>query len=208
MQDTSDVDQREYFKSSHDGKLCRNVRLGKFYSVGISKIWEAVTQEKQIPNWFLPISGNLTLGGDYQLEGNAKGKIVICKAPIEFKITWEFMGDVSWVTVNLQEKNNSTLLILSHIMNYDKADPFWAKYGPGATGVGWSLCFLGLTNYLMSGSSVTEEGQKWLGTQEGKNFVKNSSDTWANVHITTGEKPEIARSMANETYKFYTGLTD
>ena len=208
MLDTSDVSLREYYKSPHEGKLCRIVRIGKNYAIGIEKIWEAITHENQIPNWFLPISGDLVLGGNYQLEGNAKGQILLCTAPTDFKITWEFMGDVSWVTVNLQEHNNKTLLILSHIMNYGKEDPFWARYGPGATGVGWSLGFLGLTNYLKSGSSVIEEGQKWLGTEEGRTYVRNSSDAWADVHIATGEKPEIAQGMANETYKFYTGITD
>ena len=43
-------------------------------------------------------------------------------------------------------------------MNYGKEDPFWSRYGPGATGTGWELGFLGLTSYLASGTSVIEEG--------------------------------------------------
>lgn len=207
MFDTSDSDLREYFKSPHEGKVCRVVRIGKNYSYGITRIWEAITQQNQIPNWFTPISGDLSLGGNFQLEGNAKGTILVCEAPTDFKITWEFMGDVSWVTVNLQEQNGSTLLTLSHIMNYGKEDPFWAKYGPGATGVGWGLGFLGLTNYLASGSSIIEESQKWLGTEDGKAFIKSSSNAWAEVHIATGEESDIALGMAKETYNFYTGLS-
>ena len=208
MLDTSEVDLREYYKSLHEGKVCRIVRLGKKFSHGIANIWEAITQEKQIPNWFLPISGDLSLGGNFQLEGNAKGKILVCKAPTKFKITWEFRGDVSWVTINLQEQKNKTLLTLSHIMSYSKEDLFWARYGPGATGVGWELGFIGLTSYLATGSSVIEEGQQWLGTDKSISYIENSSEAWARVLIETGKKPEIAQEMANETFTFYTELTD
>ena len=206
MQDISEVDLREYYKAPHEGKTCRIVRIGKTYQMDINRIWEAITQENHIPNWFLPISGDLTEGGNYDLVGNASGKILVCKAPHEFKITWEFMGDVSWVAVSLEEENNSTNLILSHIMNYGEGDPFWAKYGPGATGVGWGLCFLGLTNYLATSTSVVEEGKIWIGTDEGRTFLKSDAESWADVHIATGEDPETARNMADETYKFYAGL--
>ena len=44
-------------------------------------MWDAVTSAERIPRWFLPISGDLRLGGRYQLEGNAGGEVLECAPP-------------------------------------------------------------------------------------------------------------------------------
>jgi uncharacterized protein YndB with AHSA1/START domain len=42
-----------------------------------------------IPRWFLPIAGDLRLGGRFQLEGNAGGEITECRPPRRLAVTWE-----------------------------------------------------------------------------------------------------------------------
>ena len=44
-------------------------------------LWDACTNAERIPRWFLPVSGDLRLGGRYQLEGNAGGTIERCDPP-------------------------------------------------------------------------------------------------------------------------------
>jgi hypothetical protein len=51
------------------------------YDTSIEDLWDALTSAERIPRWLLPISGELRLGGRYQLEGNAGGEILRCEPP-------------------------------------------------------------------------------------------------------------------------------
>ena len=64
-------------------------------------LWDAVTSSERIPRWFLPITGELKVGGSYQLEGHASGTVLSCDPPKSFTATWEYGGNVSWVDVNI-----------------------------------------------------------------------------------------------------------
>ena len=65
----------------------------------------AITDRERIPRWFLPITGELELGGRYQLEGNAEGSILECTPPESLKLTWEFAGNVSWVHIDVTHED-------------------------------------------------------------------------------------------------------
>ena len=81
-----------------NGKLAagdaRVVRLSRTYDAPIEDVWDAVTSAERISRWFLPISGDLHVGGHYQLEGNAGGEVLVCDEPNRFRVTWVF-GDAS-----------------------------------------------------------------------------------------------------------------
>ena len=47
------------------------VTISQSYDTDPADLWDAVTNIARIPRWFLPISGDLKLGGSYQLEGQA-----------------------------------------------------------------------------------------------------------------------------------------
>ena len=49
--------------------------ISQVYDTGIDDLWDTVTNPERIPRWFLPISGELRVGGRYQFEGNAGGTI-------------------------------------------------------------------------------------------------------------------------------------
>ena len=80
-----------------DGQPAHAVILSRSYPTSLEDLWDAVTNADRIPRWFLPISGDLELGGSYQLEGNAGGRITACQPPSQYAITWEFGGFISWV---------------------------------------------------------------------------------------------------------------
>ena len=42
------------------------VRLQRTYDAAIADVWNALTTPERISRWFLPISGDLRLGGHYQ----------------------------------------------------------------------------------------------------------------------------------------------
>ncbi|MQA26613.1 MAG: polyketide cyclase, partial [Micromonosporaceae bacterium] len=59
----------------------RAVRLRREYDAPIEDVWDAITNAERINRWFLPVSGDLRLGGTYQLKGNAGGEIRRCEPP-------------------------------------------------------------------------------------------------------------------------------
>ena len=75
----------------------RVVTISQAYDTDAADLWDACTNIERIPRWFLPITGDLRVGGRYQLEGNANGTILTCDPPREFTATWECGGDVSWI---------------------------------------------------------------------------------------------------------------
>ena len=196
---------REVGTREHDGRPARVVAAARTYDTGIDDLWDALTNAERIPRWFLPISGDLRLGGRYQLEGNAGGGIRTCEPPRHLAVTWEYGGQASWVTVRLaEEAPDRTRLELEHLAHVD--DKFWDEYGPGAVGVGWELAMMGLGNHLETGAALDRQaGMAWPTTPKGKVFVRGSSEGWAQASIAAGTDPAAAQASAARTTAFYTG---
>src|ERR687886_664197 len=180
----------------------RTVVLSRTYPSAIDYVWDAITNPERIPRWFLPVSGDLRLGGRYQLEGNAGGEITTCEAPRHLAVTWEYGGDVSWVDVRLEDDGDGTRLRLEHVMSDD--DPKWDEFGPGAVGVGWDLALLGLNQHLATGEAVADGGGAWIASDEGKAFIRQSSDGWCRAAIAAGTPEEAATAAAARTTAAYT----
>ncbi len=202
------VEFREVREVMHNGIPARSVLGSRVYATDQEDLWDALTNIERIPRWFLPIVGDLRLGGRYQLEGNAGGEITRCDRPNVLDLTWEFQGHVSWVTVRLEVVGEKTRLTLEHIMPKDDAgEAHWKEYGPGATGVGWELGFLGLGLHLDSkGETVDPQAvEEWSASAAGKAFILASATAWGEAHIISGETPATAHTMAEKTAAFYTG---
>lgn len=117
----SDIDhhfgavQRSVSSVTRDEKATKTVTLTRSYPTGIDDLWSALTNSERIQLWFLPITGDLNLGGRYQFEGNASGEIRECNSPTFLSVTWEWQDDVSWLEVRLSEAGeNNTQLTLIH----------------------------------------------------------------------------------------------
>ena len=83
----------------------RVVTVSQVYDATLQELWDACTNAERIPRWFLPVSGDLRLGGHYQLEGNAGGTIERCDPPHAFQATWEYGGNVTWIELRLGEEH-------------------------------------------------------------------------------------------------------
>ena len=201
------IEYRVVKDAEYNSQPVRVVSGARIFNTEIKELWDAVTNVERIPRWFAPITGELKLGGRYQLKGNAGGEIIRCDAPTALDVTWEFYGNVSWVTVRLESVSDGTRLTLEHVMGKDKAsEAHWKKYGPGATGVGWEYGFLGMGLYLKSGEPVSEsETNTWSATKDGKAFIEKCAKEWGEAHIVAGEDRAIAEAMAIETVMFYSG---
>jgi uncharacterized protein YndB with AHSA1/START domain len=175
------------------------------YDTSIEDLWDALTSAERIPRWLLPISGELRLGGRYQLEGNAGGEILRCEPPRTLGVTWGMHGQVSWVNVTLAEHpDGGALLRLEHAAHVPPE--MWDQFGPGAVGVGWDQALWGLARHLAGapGLSPAEAGA-WFTTAEGRAFAGASSDAWCEAWIASGVDPAAARAAAGQTTAFYTG---
>lgn len=176
------------------------------YPSDLEDVWDACTNPERIPRWFLPVSGDLRLGGRYQLEGNAGGTVERCDPPKGFAATWEYGGEVSWIEVRLAAVADGTRFELEHVAHVK--DEFWTQYGPGATGVGWELGLLALATHLRTGAAVPPEAVEWATSPDGVRFVTQCSAAWCAASIAAGTGEEAARTAADRTTAFYTGAPE
>jgi uncharacterized protein YndB with AHSA1/START domain len=196
-----DVVHREIRDTSREGKPARMIVAERRYPTPPNDVWDALTNPERIPRWFLPISGDLRLGGRYQLEGNAEGTITTCDPPRHLAVTWEFGGGTSWVDVHLAETGADTTLRLEHVILVEDIDDRWDEFGPGAVGVGWDLTMLGLAEHLATGADIDPDPTD-AGALE---VMRRSSDGWGRASIAYGTPPDQAEAAAGRTTAFYTG---
>ena len=197
--------ERRVGSRTFDAGEARTVMIARTYDAALADVWDACTNPERIPRWFLPVSGDLRIGGRYQLEGNAGGAIASCEPPRSFAATWEFGGNVSWIELRLAEvAGGRTRFELEHIAPGD--DEHWAQFGPGAVGVGWDLALIGLGLHLSSGAAVDRDAAAaWSASEEGQQFTSLSSRRWCEAAIEAGGDPAGARSAAERTTRFYAG---
>ena len=188
-----------------DAGTARVLTTSQSYDATLEELWDACTSAERIPRWFMPISGDLRVGGRYALEGNASGTIERCDPPRTFAATWEYGDEVSWIEVRLEpDGDRRTRFTLEHVAHVD--DDRWLQYGPGAVGVGWDLALMGLGLHLATGAANDPaQSAAWMGSSEGVKFVTRSSRGWADASIATGTDTTEARAAEQRTTAFYTG---
>lgn len=198
---------REVEDRDFKGEPARVVMATRTYRAEPDEVWGALTDAERIPRWFAPVTGDLKLGGRYQIEGNAGGTITECEPPHLLGLSWEFGGQTSWVVVRLTEEGAETRLTLEHIAHRTTDFlKFWDEYGPGAVGVGWDLALLALAEHLATGVALDREsGMAWPTTEEGRAFVKSTLDGWAQATVQAGMNDAASAAAAGaKCLAFYT----
>ena len=195
--------ERAVSSLERDGQPARALTLSRGYDTTVDDLWDAVTSRERIPRWFMPVSGDLELGGRYQLEGNAGGAVTACEQRSRFALTWEFGGDVSWVDVRVSDDGaGRARLTLTHTA---RLSPHWDEYGPGAAGVGWEMGLLGLAVHLADPTAPKPDEEAFAASRDGRAFIAGSSDGWGEAAVAAGEDPDAARAAAGRTKAAYTG---
>ncbi|MEU0880341.1 SRPBCC family protein [Lentzea sp. NPDC005914] len=168
-------------RSYEDGKLV----VRRHYKAGREDVWDAITTPERLVRWFLPISGDLRIGGRYQLEGNAGGEIVRCDRPSEIGLTWEMGGGVTEVIVRLEPDGDSTVLTLSH-------SPVPGELIPNASpamwglGAGWEMGLIALEEFL-TGALPEGNAKDWIASASQEDLMaagmraQQISDAWKEV---------------------------
>ncbi|GAA2071064.1 SRPBCC family protein [Actinomadura alba] len=178
--------------------------ISQAYDATIEDVWDACTDPERITRWFLPVSGELRLGGRYQLEGNAGGTIERCDPPKGFAATWEYGEGISWIEVSLStDPDGRTRFQLEHLATV--GDDQWDEFGPGAVGIGWDMGFMGLYLYMCSTHpGDPQEANAWLASDDGQRFLTLCSEQWYEANVAAGADQAKARSAADRVTVAYT----
>ncbi len=196
---------RRVSSGTRNGMETAVVTAWRTYATDALDLWRALTTPERLSRWFLPVTGDLRLGGRYQFEGNAGGTIEACVEPELIEATWEFGGGISWLTLRLVPPAGGTRLELEH--EAPIMPGFSDVYGPGAVGVGWDGGFLGLTLHLADPGAAKppEADPEWPMSPEGKAFYGAAAAAWGEADAAAGTPVDQARARAETTRKFYTG---
>lgn len=177
----------------------RAVVLRRTYPAPPEDVWDALTSPERIPRWFLPITGELRLGGRYQLEGNAGGEILRCEPVGLLRVSWVF-GDfpASYVQARLTSDEGDTVFELEH--SRVDAPEMWPRFGPGAVGVGWDGALLGLHAHL-AGADL--DAREWERSVDAREFMTLSSQAWGVAFQAYGASAAEAAAAVAATTAFY-----
>jgi uncharacterized protein YndB with AHSA1/START domain len=186
----------------------RSTTISQVYETDVDDLWDACTSIERIPRWFLPVRGELRLGGHYELDRNASGTITACDPPRRFAATWEYDGEVSWIEVRLTPVDpDRTRFELEHLALVD--DERWGQFGPGAVGVGWDLALVGLLLHTGGAHTVDPAAvEAWTMSDDGRAFIRQSSERWRDASIAAGTDSDAARAAADRTTAAYTGTPE
>ena len=195
--------ERRVFSPERAGDPALAVTLSRRFGAPAEALWKAVTDPERLRRWFMPVSGELRLGGRYQFEQNAGGTITACRPPSYLALTWEFAGDVSWVEVLVSnDEAKGGRLSLTHTL---RPSAHWDEYGPGATGLGWELGLLGLANHVVRPSEPKLDEVAFATSPEGRVFIADSGAAWGQAAVAAGTALDVAKAAADRTTAFYLG---
>jgi uncharacterized protein YndB with AHSA1/START domain len=175
----------------------RSVVLRRTYDAPVEDVWDACSDPDRLKRWFLPVSGDLRLGGRFQIEGNACGEILRCEPPRLLAVSWVY-GDNPADEVELRlapGSDGTTVLELEHASSPGTAD------GLAGVGVGWELAVFSLSAHL-AGQTIDPTGLEQ--TPEYRRFVVLSSTAWGAALEAGGMATAAeATAVAERTAAFY-----
>ncbi|MFC8045783.1 SRPBCC domain-containing protein [Nocardia sp. NPDC057353] len=141
----------------------RTAVLRRRYEAPVAEVWQAITTPNRVDRFFLPLSGDLRVGGTWELQGNAGGTILACEAPHLLRLEWTpvYGRDSSdHVEVRLEADGpDATWLEVEHASTADvfHNDPDTGCFG---VGIGWEgpLHYLG---EFLRGALPDYPGTEW-----------------------------------------------
>lgn len=162
------------------------VLMRRSYQADPAEVWDALTDPDRMRRWFMPVSGDLQVGGTFQLEGNAGGEILECEPPKRFKVT--FGGPNSLLELRLLPgADASTELELEHSMSEAPAPG-----GAGAlwVGPGWDGGLLGLGLYVTGELPADADPTEMANSAEVISYNEQSVRAWIEAIRASGTTTE------------------
>lgn len=180
------------------------IELSRRYDAHIDDVWDAITDPARLHRWLSTVTGDLRLGGKFELASGERGEILLCEPPRSLTVSWlygtEAVTGTSEVEVRLTPgPAGDTEFELIHTAVLE--DPLFPTYGPGAGGVGWDFALLGLARLLAGGDAVDPEA--FEESPEAREFVRRSAESWGQAHLSAGGEPEKVAAAVAATTEFY-----
>jgi uncharacterized protein YndB with AHSA1/START domain len=176
----------------------RSVVLRRRYDAPVEDVWDACSDPDRLKRWFLPVSGDLRLGGRFQIEGNAGGEILRCEPPRLLAVSWVYADNpADEVELRLApEGDGATVLELEHASAPGTPD------GLAGVGVGWDLTLWGLGAHL-AGRTIGDPAALER-SPEYRRFVVLSSTAWGAALEAAGlASAAEAGAVVERTTAFY-----
>ena len=184
-----------------DGTEVVAVSVRRSYAATAEDVWDAVVDPDRLRRWLQPVSGDLRVGGTFQIEGNVGGEIRRCEPPHRLSVTWG--GPVSLVHLRLSADGDRTVLDLEHTVPVELAGS-----GAGALWVGprWDVTVLALARFLQ-GIEV-EDPAGWENTVEVQRYSERTITAWSEVVEASGTAgaEELAAAVEMARAQFTPGL--
>ena len=188
-----------------DGKPAKAVVASCTYDTDPADLWDALTNPKRLPRWFAPVTGDLKLGGKYQVEGNAGGTITECEPREAHRGDLGIHGRDELGQHHAHPEGRRAPS--SSSSTSPSSIPTGTSSAPAPSASAGTSRFLGLAMYLADpdceeAAETTEAGPTG---REAKDFIRDASDGWGQAAIGAGEDRTKALEAAESTRKFYTG---
>jgi uncharacterized protein YndB with AHSA1/START domain len=197
---TSQIDaiRRSVTRQPSDAGEVVSVLLRRHYRASAQDVWDAIADPNRMKRWFLPVSGNLREGGDFQLEGNAGGRILRCDPPRLLRVT--FGSETSIVEVRLTPTGDEeTSLELEHTVPIALAGS-----GAGAlyVGPGWDGTVM--APGLYTAGVITDDPVAAASSPEALEFSRQSVVAWTAAirESGTADGEEIDAAIAASMAQF------
>ena len=170
------------------------VLLRRSYDAEMVDVWSALTDPERVRRWFLPLTGDLRVGGNFSLEGNAGGDILDCQPPRLLRVT--FGGPTSIVELRLAsdaERDGATVLELDHSVPLAMAG---SAAGALYVGPGWDGAVMGLGMFL-AGEEIGDP-VAMANSLEVQQFSLESLQLWAVIARESNAATEDEIAAASE----------
>ena len=162
------------------------VLMRRSYHAAQGELWDALTDPERMKRWFIPVTGDLRVGGTFQLQGNAGGEILECEPPKRFRVT--FGGPTSLLELRLTPASGaSTDLELEHSMSEAPAPG-----GAGAlwVGPGWDGGVMALALYVAGELPEDTDPVEMANSPEVVKFNEQSVRAWIETVRSSGTTSE------------------
>lgn len=89
------------------------------YATTVEDLWDACTDPERLRRWYVPVTGDLRVGGSFQQVNMGSGTILVCEAPHLLKLS--LGGGVDEIEVRLSPgaEDGTAMLELQHATTLD-----------------------------------------------------------------------------------------
>ncbi len=91
----------------------------RFYDAPIADVWDACTNPERLARWYVPVSGDLRVGGKFEQAMMGSGEIVACDPPRRLHLA--IGGGADEIELHLSPgEGGGTVLELQHATTFDE----------------------------------------------------------------------------------------